>query len=90
MSCLGSAFSKIKKGDSWFCNFTDFAFLIDEITEENADDYINTWGSVINTLDKPTIIKSGSNRAGFKLVSNVVRNHLNNRDIYDNYLNKLK
>ena len=75
-----------KKGDSWFRNFTELEFLIDEITGENADDYIYTWGSVINSLDKPTPIKFGSKRAGFKPVSDVVRDHLNNRDVYDKYM----
>ena len=62
-----------KKGDSWFRNFTELVFLIAfEIIGENADDYIYTWGSVINSLDKPTPIKIRSNRAGFKSVSDVV------------------
>ena len=49
-------------------NFTELMFLIDEITGENADDYIY---AVINALDKPTIIKIESNRAGFKPLSDV-------------------
>ena len=80
----------VKNSDSWFRNFTELEFLIDEITGDNADDYIYTWGSVINALDKPTIINIGSNRAGFKPVSDVVRDHLNNRDVYDNYMDQLK
>ena len=78
-----------KKNDSWFRNFGELEFLIDEITG-NADNYIYTWGSVINSLDKPTPIKFGSKRAGFKPVSDVVIDHLSNRDVYDNYLDKLK
>ena len=79
-----------KKGDSWFRNFTELEFLIDEITEQNPDDYIYTWGSVINSLDKPTPIKFGSKRAGFKPVSDVVIDHLSNCDVYGNYLDQLK
>ena len=70
-------------------NFTDLVFLVDEITGENADDYIYSWGSVINALDKPTIIKIGNKKAGFKSVSDVVRDHLNKRDIYDKYMDQL-
>ena len=70
-------------------NFTDLVFLVDEITRENADDYIYSWGSVINALDKPTIIKIGNRKAGFKSVSDVVRGHLNKRDIYDKYMDQL-
>ena len=79
-----------KKSDPWFRNFTELAFLIDEITGDNADDYIYTWGSVINALDKPTIIEIGNNRDGFKPVSDVVRDHLSNRDIYEKYMDQLK
>ena len=78
-----------KKSDTWFRDFTELAFLIDEITGENADDYKYTWGSVIDALDKPTAITIGSNRAGFKPVSDVVRDHLNKRDVYDKYINQL-
>ena len=79
-----------KKSDPWFRNFTELEFLIDEITEDHPDDYIYTWGSVIKSLDKPTPIKIGSNRAGFKPVSDVVKDHLNKRDVYDKYMDKLK
>ena len=75
-----------KKSDSWFRNFIKLEFLIDEITGDNADDYIYTWGSVIKSLDKPTPIKIGSNRAGFKCVSDLVIRHLNKRYIYDKYI----
>ena len=78
-----------KKDDTWFRNFTKLAFLIDEVTGKNADDYNYTWGSVIDALDKPTTIKIGSNRDGFKPVSDVVRHHLNKRDIYDKYMDQL-
>ena len=70
-------------------NFTDLVFLVDEITGENADDYIYSWGFVINALDKPTTIKIGNRKAGFKSVSDVVRDHLNKRDIYDKYMDQL-
>lgn len=53
-------FKDVEKGDLWFHNFTNLLFLIAEITGENADDYIYTWDSDINVLDKPsTIIKLG-------------------------------
>ena len=78
------------KGDSWFRNFSKLEFLIDEITGENADDYIYTWDSVIQALDKPTAIKFGSNRAGFKLVSKVVGDYLNTSDVYAKYIDQLK
>ena len=65
-----------KKSESWFRNFSELEFLIDEITGENAKDYIYTWGSVIQALDKPTPIQIGNNRDGFKSVSDVVRDHL--------------
>ena len=74
-----------KKSDPWFCNFTELEFLIDEITGKNADNYNYTWGSVIDALDKPTIIKFGNRRNGFKPVSDVVRDHLNKRDIHQVY-----
>ena len=61
------------KSDSWFRNFTELEFLIEKITGENADNYVYTWGSVINSLDEPTPIKFGINRAGFTLVSELVR-----------------
>ena len=70
-------------------NFTDLVFLVDEITGENADDYIYSWDSVINALDKPTTIKIVNRKAGFKSVSDVVRDHLNKRDIYDKYMDQL-
>ena len=82
-----------KKSDPWFRNFTELAFLIDEITGDNSDYYIYTWGSVIDALDKPTPIKYGSNRAGFKCVSDVVRDELNLPYVYEKYkdqLNQLK
>ena len=79
-----------KKSNVWFRNFTELEFLIDEITGDNADDYVYTWSSVINALDKPTVITIGNNRAGFKPVSDVVRGHLSNRDIYDKYMDQLK
>ena len=79
-----------KKNDAWFRNFTELEFLIDEITGDNPDDYVYTWSSVINALDKPTVITIGNNRAGFKSVSEVVRDHLSNRDIYDKYIDQLK
>ena len=88
MNSLGSVFSKIQKSDPWFHNFTELEFLIDEITGDNADDYIYTWGSVIKSLDKPTPIKIGSNRAGFKSVSDMVRDYLSNHDIYDKYMDQ--
>ena len=78
-----------KKSDSWFRNFTKLEFLIDEITGENADDYNYTWDSVINALDKPTTITIGSNRAGFKPVSDVVRHYLSNQDVYRKYKDQL-
>ena len=79
-----------KKSDVWFRNFIELEFLINEITGDNADDYIYTWSSVINALNKPTSIKIGSNRAGFKSVSDIVTDHLSNREIYDKYMNQLK
>ena len=79
-----------KKSESWFRNFGELEFLIDEITGENGDDYIYTWGSVINSLDKPTPIKIGSKRAGFKPVSDVVIDHLSNCDVYGKYMDQLK
>ena len=79
-----------KKSDIWFHNFSELAFLIDEITEENADDYTYTWGSVIKSLDGPTTIKFGRNRTGFKPVSVVVRDHLKKRDIYEKYMDQLR
>ena len=78
-----------KKSDSWFRNFTKLEFLIDEITGENAADYNYTWDSVINALDKPTTITIGSNRAGFKPVSDVVRHYLSNQDVYRKYKDQL-
>ena len=78
-----------RKSDSWFGNFRGLKFLIDEITGENADDYNYTWDSVINALNKPTIIKIGSNRAGFKPVSDVVRYYLSNQDVYRKYNDQL-
>ena len=77
-----------KKGDLWFHSFTELEFLIDEITGDNADDYIYTWDSVIKSLDNPTVIKIGSNTDGFKSVSDVVIHHLNKRDIYDKYMDQ--
>ena len=70
MTCLGNVFSEVQKSNH---NFTELAFLIDEITGENADDDIYTWGFVISELDKPTTIKIGSlsNRAGFNPLSDV-------------------
>ena len=79
-----------KKSDSWFRNFTELAFLIDEITGDNAKNYKYTWGSVIDVLDKPTPIKIGNNTDGFKSVSDVVIRHLNKRYIYDKYMYQLK
>ena len=79
-----------KKSDPWFRNFTELAFLIDEITGKSAKNYKYTWGSVIDALDKPTPIKIGSNRDGFKSVSDVVIRHLSKRDIYDKYMDQLK
>ena len=78
-----------KKNDSWFRNFGELEFLIDEITG-NPDNYIYTWGSVINSLDKPTPITFGSKRAGFKPVSDVVIDHLSNCDVYGKYMDQLK
>ena len=78
-----------KKSYSWFRNFTKLEFLIDEITGENAADYNYTWDSVINALDKPTTITIGSNRAGFKPVSDVVRHYLSNQDVYRKYKDQL-
>ena len=74
-----------EKSDPWFRNFAKLEFLIDEITGDNADDYIYTWGSVI---DKPTPIKIGSKGDGFKSVSDVVRDYLSNHDIYDKYMDQ--
>ena len=79
-----------KQNESWFRNFTELEFLIDEITGENAKDYIYTWGSVIQALDKPTPIQIGNNRAGFKPVSDVVRDYLNNSYVYGKYMDQLK
>ena len=79
-----------KKSDPWFRNFTKLAFLIDEITGKNADDYIYTWGSVIKSLDEPTTIEFGTNRRGFKAVSDVVRDHLKRHDIYEKYMDQHK
>ena len=41
-------------------------------------------------MDKPTTIEIWSNRAGFKSVSNVVRDHLSNENIYDKYIDQLR
>ena len=76
-----------KKSDTWFRNFTELSFLIEEITGKNAKNYKYTWGSVINALDEPTTIEYGSKS---KRVSDVVISHLNKRDIYDKYMDQLK
>ena len=69
-------------------NFNELEFLIDEITEDNPDDYEYTWRSVIQALDKPSVIKIGSKRQP-KPVSEVVIDHLNNRDVYVKYMDQL-
>ena len=84
-TCLGNIFSETQKSDPWFCNFTELEFLINEITGKNADNYNYAWGSVIDALDKPTIIKFGNRRDGFKPISDVVRDHLNKCDIHQVY-----
>ena len=78
-----------KRSDSWFRNFTELEFLIDEITEDSSDDYEYTWGSVIQALDKPTVIEIGSKRQP-KPVSDVVIDYLNNHDVYVKYMDQLK
>ena len=70
-------------------NFTELEFLLDEITGENADDYEYTWGSVILALDKPTAIEIGP-KLKPKCVSDVVRDYLHNRDVYEKYMEQLK
>ena len=70
-------------------NFTELEFLIDEITEDHPDDYEYTWRSVIQALDKPSVIEIGSKRQRQR-VSEVVIDHLNNRDVYEKYIDQLK
>lgn len=62
-------------------------FLIDEIIGENADHYNYTWGF---SLDKPTTIEIWSNRAGFKSVSDVVRDRSSNENIYNKCIDQLR
>ena len=88
-TCLGSVFSEMQKSDLWFRNFTELEFLIDEITGKNADNYNYTWGFVIDALNKPTIIKIRNRRDGFKPISDMVRDHLDKRDIYAKYMDQL-
>ena len=73
------------QSDAWFRNFLKLEFLIDEITGENIDNYIYTWRTIINSLDKPTRIKFGKPKTGVKDISDVVRDHLSKPDIFSKY-----
>ena len=49
-----------------------------------------TLGFCINAMDKPTTIENWSNRADFKSVSDVVRDHLSNESIYNKCIDQLR